>query len=297
MNDIGPISTKHCLICKGGRKNACLHWHNDPDTNDIWVYCVGKCKRGYSIYEYCAKAGLSLSEFLKNDFEFNEAANNEVQKMNWPKSFIPLYDPRAKVGVDYIKSRGLDPDEGMYYDTYRNGIVFPYYYDQVFVGAQVRLIEPWVDEDGDEHKIDTIPGTRLGLLTFNYDQSPFRTNIKAVIVCEGAFNVFSIQQAFNHVHGGILTNPFKAIALSGSGVSQHHIEVLQDLKDQGFRVICAGDSDEAGLHMLAKLKQSGVITHYVLTEDNELDWNNILQRDGKTGLAKFFLKRVKSVQS
>jgi 5S rRNA maturation endonuclease (ribonuclease M5) len=273
-----------------------LHWHqSDDEVGNIWVYCVGKCKRGYSIYEYCARAGLSLTEFLKQDFEFEESKPNEVQKMAWPKNFIPLYDPRAQKGIEYIRSRGIEPDEGMYYDTQREGIVFPYYYDSIFCGAQVRMIEPWIDENGDERKVDTIPGTRLGLLVFNYNQVPFRTNIKAVIVCEGAFNALSLQQAFNSMYGGILTNPFKAIALSGSGVSQHHLEILKDLKDQGFRIIAAPDSDEAGMKMLAKLKTADVITHYALTEDDELDWNDVLKLEGKENLAKWFLRRVKGV--
>lgn len=294
-NDTDLISTKHCLICKGGRKNACLHWHADSDSGDIWVYCVGVCQRGYSIYQYCALAGLTLSEFLKNDFDFQEAKNNEVQKMNWPRNFIPLYDSEAKPGVEYVKSRGIDPDDGMYYDTQRKGIVFPYYYDGIFCGAQIRFITPWIDEDGNERKIDTMPGTRLGLLSYNFNQVPFRTKIKAVIVCEGAFNAISLQQAFNEKYGGILNNPFKAIALSGSGVSQHHIEMIKDLKDQGFRIICASDSDDAGMHMLAKLKNADAITHYALTEDDSIDWNDILRSEGKDGLVKFFLKSVKDV--
>ena len=292
-NDL-EISTKKCLICNKGLRNNTCHWHSDPDSGDIWVWCT-KCTRGYSIYQYCALAGLTLAEFLKNDFEFEEARSNEVQKMAWPKSFIPLYDPRAQKGVDYLKSRGVDPDEGMYYDTQREGIVFPLYYEEAFVGAQVRLITPWVDENGDERKIDTIPGSRLGLLFAGWNQTPFRTNIKAVIVCEGAINAMSLQQAFNEMYGGILNNPFKAIACSGSGVSAHHLETLKDLKDQGFRIISAGDSDVAGLMMLSKLTAADAITHYALTEDDEMDWNDLLIIRGKKQLAKFFLQVVKHV--
>ena len=292
-NDL-EISTKKCLICNKGLRNNTCHWHSDPDSGDIWVWCT-KCSRGYSIYEYCALAGLSLSEFLKNDFEFEEAKDNEVQKMAWPKSFIPLYDPKAQDGVDYIKSRGLDPDEGMYYDTDRKGIVFAYYYDSIFCGAQIRLIEPWVDENGDVRKIDTIPGTRIGLLTFGWNQMPFRTNIKAVVVCEGAFNSYSIQQSLHHMYGGVLNSPFKVIALSGSGVSQHHLELLKDLKEQGFRIICAGDSDIAGQRMLEKLSKAEAITHYALTEDDQLDWNDISQTMNKKEFAKWFIGKVKKI--
>jgi len=286
------FNTKRCLVCCANHNT--LHWHSDADSGDIWVWC-NKCSRGYSIYQYCALAGLTLAEFLKNDFEFEEARSNEVQKMAWPKSFIPLYDPKAQKGVDYLKSRGVDPDEGMYYDTQREGIVFPLYFDDAFVGAQVRLITPWVDESGDTRKIDTIPGSRLGLLFYNFNQVSFRTNVKAVIVCEGAINSISLQQALNDMYGGILNNPFKAIACSGSGISQHQLEVLKDLKDQGFRIIAALDSDEAGQKGLKKLVAAEALTHYALTEDDETDWNNILQQNDKKHLAKYFLSKVKYV--
>ena len=80
-DSVTPISTKHCLICKDGRKNQCLHWHIDPETSDIWVYCVGKCQRGYSIYQYANMSGLKLNEFLKGDFNFVETRPDIVNKM------------------------------------------------------------------------------------------------------------------------------------------------------------------------------------------------------------------------
>lgn len=294
MNET-PISTKKCLICKQGRKNDCLHWHHDPESGDIWVYCVGKCQRGYSIYEYCARSGLKLHEFLKLDFEFVEAKKNEVQKMAWPKSFIPLYDPKAAECVEYIRSRGIDVDDGMFYDSSRNGVVFPYYYDTTFCGAQIRLMEPWIDEDGQERKIDTVPGTRLGLLFYGWNQTPFRTNIKAIVVCEGAFNALSIQQSLNEMYGGIVNNPFKCVACSGSGASTHHVEELKALKDQGYRIIAAPDSDDAGLKMLKKLTTAGAITHYALTGNDEVDWNDLLRGTDKKTFGKWFLGRIQSV--
>lgn len=286
------LNTKRCLVCQANHNT--LYWHESEDDGGFWCYC-NKCDKAYSLQGYCALAGLSLAEFLKNDFEFEEAKNNEVQKMAWPKNFIPLYDPKAQKGVDYLKSRGIDPDEGMYYDTQREGIVFPLYYDETFVGAQIRLITPWVDENGDERKIDTLPGSRLGLLFAGWNQTPFRTNIKAVIVCEGAINAMSLQQVFNEMYGGILNNPFKAIACSGSGISAHHLETLKDLKDQGFRIISAGDSDSAGMKMLEKLTKAEAITHYALTGDDETDWNDILKQHDKKYLAKFFLGSVRHV--
>lgn len=289
------ISTKKCLICKDGKKNDCLHWHIDPDNSSIWVWCQGRCQRGYSIYEYCAKAGLSLPEFLKSDFEFREAPPNEVQKMEWPKTFIPLYHKDAEAGREYIKSRGIDPDDNMYYDTWRNGIVFPYYYDSVFCGAQIRLIEPWTDEDGEERKIDTVPGTRLGLLFYNWNQQSFPTNIKGVIVTEGAFNTLAIQQALTSVYGSIFNNPWKCVACSGSGASEHHISTIKELKDAGVKIVVAPDSDKPGLKMLRKFSDAQALTHFALTRDDRIDWNDATRAMGREEFAKWFIGNIKSV--
>lgn len=298
MNDTPiALSTKHCLICKGGRKNECLHWHESDNSGLPWVYCVGKCQRAYSIYEYTATAGISLGDFLKLKFDIKEAPPNEVRKMEWPASFIPLFDKRAKSGIEYLASRGIEPDDGMYYDTWRNAIVFPYYYDKVFVGAQMRLIEPRIDEDGKVQKIETIPGTRLGLLFFNYDGVFLPPQVKGIIVTEGALNAFSIQQALNSVYGGFVNNPWKCIAASGSGASKYQVDSMKELKEQGYKVIIASDADDAGVNMFEKFSKADAITHYAFTEDPKQDWNDFLLCLGKVEFASFFLKRVHSVKS
>lgn len=289
------ISTKKCLICKEGRKNDCLHWHIDSETGDIWVWCQGKCQRGYSLYSYCHQAGISLNEFLKGDFDFVESKPNEVTKMEWPTWYVTLSDPRAAKGVEYIKSRGLKIEGDMYYDMEHEGIVFPYYIDNVFVGAQVRYLKSWTDKDGAERKIDTIPGTRLGLLFYNWNQEKFVTDIKGVIVTEGAFSGISLQQALNSVFGGIARSPWRVIATSGSGATSHHKQTLKELKDQGLKIIAAPDSDEAGLEMLKKFKDFESITHYALTMDSEKDWNDLLKEMTYEELAKFFLSQVKPI--
>lgn len=289
------INTKKCLICKGGQKNDCLHWHISPEDGAIWVYCVGKCQRGYSIYQYCHEAGIPLNEFLKGEFDFVEARPNEVTKMEWPSNFVTLSDPRAKLGVEYIKSRGLKIEGDMYYDVERKGIVFPYYYENVFVGAQIRFIEPWIDKHGAERKIDTMPGTRLGLVFYGWNSGKFVRNVKGIIATEGAFNCIAIQQALNDIYGGLNRNPWLVVACSGSGVTSHHKEVFKELKDQGLKIVAAPDFDEAGLNMLEKLKEADVITHYALTMDEEKDWNDVLKEKGHSEFANWFMKRVKSV--
>lgn len=287
------MNTKHCQICK--RSNRTLHWHSDTDNGNIWVYCVGKCQRGYSLRSYCYEAGLNLVEFLKQDFNFTESTPNEVSRLDWPASYIPMCDSRAKKGVDYIESRGLEIRGDMYYDIEKEAIVFPYYWNNHFVGAQTRLLTSWKNDDGDEVKILTMPGSRLGLLFYNWNQGAFITDVKGVIVCEGAFNTLALQQSLDKMYGGIIKNPWKVVATSGCGTTSHQMEKLKELKEAGIKVICAFDSDEPGMKGLKKLNKENVITHYALVDDTASDWNDKLQELGFEGLAKYFISNIKSV--
>lgn len=288
------ISTKKCLICNEGKRNDVLYWHKDEESGDIWVWC-NKCDRGYSIHSYCYHAGIPLNEFLKQDFKFEEAKSNEVNKIEFPVWYITLSDPRAKKGVEYIKSRGLRLEGDMYYDSDREGIVFPYYFGNTFVGAQTRFVEPRVWKDGTVQKMDTIPGTRTGLLFYGWNQEPFMIRTKGVIVTEGAFNAIAIQQALNDVYGSVAACPWRVIACSGSGATKHQREALKELKEQGYKVVVAPDSDEAGLKMLKKFHKDDVITHYAFSGDSEKDWNDCLKDMGHDEFAQFFLKRIKHV--
>lgn len=283
------IDTKHCLICQ--KSNKTLHWHSDPDSGDLWVWCCS-CNRGYSLQSYCFHAGISLTDFLQGDFQFEEAQPNEVKAQAWPIRFIPMSDPRSEPGVNYVNGRGLSLEGDMYYDIERNGIVFPYYFGNHFCGAQTRFIVPRVHPNGDIQKMDTMPGTRLGLLFYNWSQSLFVGNVKGIIVTEGAFNALSIQQALNRKYGGIVKNPWRCISCSGSGATQHHRDSVKDLKDQGMKVIIAFDSDDAGFKGLKKFKDSDALTHYALTDNDEMDWNDALKQMGHTEFAGYFLSKV-----
>lgn len=286
------LSTLHCAICK--RSNQTLHWHTDKETSAIWVYCVGKCQRGYSIRDYCYTAGIDFKEFLRGDFDFQEAKPNEVNKLDWPAHFIPMSDPRAKKGVEYIKSRSLSLRGDMYYDVEREAIVFPYYWEDVFVGAQTRLIKPW-NNNGDKVKMLTLPGTRLGLVFYNWNQAPFVTDIKGIVVCEGAINALSIQQTLDYSFGGVLKNPFKVVATSGCGTTKHQLEKLKEFKKAGKKIIVAFDSDEPGLKGVKKLIDADVATHHALTTDTDKDWNDILKENGHKQTAKIFMSSITSV--
>jgi hypothetical protein len=293
MNSVN-ISTKKCLICNGGQRNNTLYWHRDKETGDIWTWC-NKCDRGYSIHQYCYQAGIPLNEFLKADFNFQEAKSNEVNKVEFPQWFVTLSDPRAQKGVEYIKSRGLKLEGDMYYDSDKEGIVFPYYYDNVFVGSQTRFIEPRVWKDGTVQKMDTMPGTRTGLLFYGWNQMPFMAHVKGVVITEGAFNAIAIQQSLNILYGSVATCPWRVIACSGSGATKHQTSAIKELKDGGFKVVVAPDSDEAGLKMLKKFHKAESITHFAFTGDSDKDWNDMVKDMGHEVFAKFFMSKIKNV--
>lgn len=287
------MNTKKCLICNLGGKNDVLNWHIDPDSGGIWCWCCS-CDRGYSLIDYCHNAGVTLAQFLKQDFDFIESTPNEVTRMEWPQHFVPLSDPRAKIGLDYLENRGLSPIGDMYFDIVDKGIVFPYYFDSVFCGAQVRFCKTRKTKDGDAWKITTLPGTRLGLVIYAYNQKMIMPHVKGFIVCEGAFNALSIQQSLDKMYGGQFKNPFKAVACSGSGSSAHQLDVFKSLKEQGYKVICAPDNDKAGKKMLEKFIKNESATHYAFTED-EKDWNDRLISQGGQEFAKYFLGRVTKI--
>jgi DNA primase len=292
------VNTKFCLVCAKNRgrprKKETIYHNIDKSNGSIWVWCCA-CNRGWSINEYCYLSGVSLQDYLRNDFDFVEGKDNEVQKLDWPAWFVHLEDIRAKEGLSYVIQRGLEPKGPVFYDTDHGGIVFPYYFENVFCGAQIRLLRPWKDKDGGETKIFSLPGTKRSLLFYNWNQTPLMQHIKAIVVTEGAFNALSLQQAAEYVYGGVLTCPFKFIAISGSAISDHHIEVLKEYKDRGIKIIFATDNDEAGLKALKKAKESGCATHYSLVEEVGKDWNDKLIQLGKGQLMNHFLGLIKKI--
>lgn len=294
-----------CLICQP--RNRTLYWHmTEPEKMEeakakgyepdgFWCYC-NKCDRAYSLTQYCDTAGIDKDEFINGGgFEVEEAQADTVNAMAWPHTFIPLSDPRAASGVEYIKSRGLNPDGDMYYDLKEDGIVFPYYVENQFCGAQIRFINARINEDGETWKITTLPGTRLGLLFYGWNQSKMLAQIKGVIVTEGAFNALSIQQAFNKTYGGVSRNPWRVISCSGSGATELQRETLKELKDRGTKVIIAPDTDEAGMKMLQKFRESEAVSHYAFTNDTDKDWNDLLVEMGHDEFAKFVLKSIRPI--
>jgi hypothetical protein len=225
-----------------------------------------------------------------------ESKDNEVQKIDWPAWFVHLQDIRAKKGLDYVLSRGLEPKGAMFYDTDHNGIVFPYYYEDTFCGAQIRLIEPWKDSAGGVTKVISLAGTKRSLLFYNWNQTPLMQHVKSIVVTEGAFNAISLQQSVEPLFGGILNCPFKFIAISGSALSDHHIELLKEYKDRGLKIIFATDNDEAGIKALKKASDSQCVTHYSLIDKVGDDWNDKLRQDGPKNMVAYFLKNIHEIK-
>lgn len=282
---------RYCLICRP--KNRTLYWHKN-ENGTIWAFC-NKCDRGYSLDQYCSDAGITKEDFIQGKFFFEENKEREVNALSWPHSFIPLSDPRAVKGVEYIKSRGLKTDADMYYDLDNEGIVFPYYLDNQFCGAQIRFIEERIKDDGSSWKITTLPGTRLGLLFGLWNQTKLMPNIKALVICEGYFNAVSLQQAFNIKYGGISNNPWKFICTSGSGVTDHQAETLKELKDKGLKVVAAFDTDDAGFKGIKKLHEKQCLTHLSVTGIVSTDWNDYLKNNDFSKLAELFIKNFQSI--
>lgn len=286
-----PGNYKRCLLCNP--KNDTLYFHLGDELP--WIYC-NKCGKGYSLRRYCTLAGITIQEFLRWDIDFTESKPNEVRKMEWPAWYLPLFDPRAKEGIEYLASRHLDPQDDVFYDFDQKGIVLPYYFGSVFVGSQTRYLVPRQNADGDTQKIDTLPGTRLGLLFWHYAQNGMLGDVNTIVVTEGAFNAMALEQSFKKVlKASGRPNRFKFMATSGCNLTDHQADVLKEFKDNGMKVVLAYDADEPGLVGLHKAQKKECITHYSLTLDDEKDWNNFLEEEGSDNLVKTFLRNIKNV--
>ena len=290
------MDTKYCLICKKPRKTVYFNMRKDKVTGQptVSIYCCA-CGRSYKLEEYCVLGGITPYQLIKSGLTFNESSEKEVNRLDWPSNFISLLDDKAYKGQEYLESRGLKIEGDIYYDTRKNGIVFPMYYHLDFCGAQIRLIEPRESYDGSITKMISLTGTRSGILVYNWNQMAIPAEVSVVVITEGAINCLSLMQACTETYRGKILNPFKFVSLCGSGATKHHVEIFKDLKNKGYRVVLAADSDEAGVKMFDKFTKNEAITHCSTTNPNDGDWNDILIEKGPLGLFKYFLKGVKKV--
>ena len=285
------VNTKHCLVCKQAR--PVLYWHEE-ESGDIWCWCCS-CGKSYSLWEYCKLSGISPKELGKSEFAFEKGTPGEVQRIGWPAHFYEITHPKATVGADFVKSRGIRLEGDMYYDADYNGIAFPLYFEGYFCGAQIRLIEPWkVKGSTKKIKMITIPGTKSSLLMYNWDQAPFNRPYRGIIITEGAFDCLAIEQSLNDQYGPF-KNPWKVMAMNGSACSDHHLKTIKGLKDAGMTVVLAADYDKAGFKMMAEYKKADAITHIATTEEHKVDWNDKLKELGSKEFARFFIKRIAKI--
>lgn len=285
------FNQRKCLICK--RPRDTLYWHKDEMS--IWVYCSGICARIYSLYEYQTVANVHIKDIDLKSIEFEDALPSEVNTMEWPRNFHPITDSTSIDGMNYIKNvRKLSPTSNMFYCVDRKAIVLPYFFEHEFVGAQFRYVNKFIDSSGAERKIDTMPGTRLSLLFYNWDQNALMKNVKGVILTEGAFDAIAIQEASNKMYGSAFHNPWKVVATSGSNASAHKLETTKDLIKKGYKVVLAPDSDEAGVKMGSKFVDNYACTHLAYTGERGVDWNDmwINHRCDPERFMKYFLGKI-----
>jgi hypothetical protein len=287
-------SARRCKICNKPRDTLYVNWN---DNGDIWLYCCS-CGKSYNVLEYCKMTGTDYRDIVLNgNINFNNRTNkNEVNRLDWPAHFISLLDSRAYRGKEYLKERGLRVEGDIFYDIKRNGIVFPLYYEMYFCGAQIRLINPMTNEYGQETKMISMPGTRTSILIYNWNQLSFLLDVKNIVITEGAFNCLSLMQAFDSLYLNKLSNPYKVLALSGSGSSHHHIKKIKELKDKGYNIIIAGDNDQAGLKMISKFIKEKALTHFSLPKKEIGDWNDIMKEKGEEELIKVFLSNMENAK-
>lgn len=283
--------SKRCLTCNA--KHDTIYYHRDR-FGVAWLYC-NKCSDSIDLEDYCIMHGIDLpTEEEVAKIVQDDPDDRELSKMDWPRSFIPLWDSRAEDGVAYLRSRKIDPGDQLYYDMERNGIVFPYYYENYCVGAQVRFINPR-EKNGHAWKITTVQGTKLGKLFYNWNQAELPPNVKYLVITEGAFNAIALQQTFNRHYGSLTNNPYRFAAASGSSIGKHRAEVLRDEISRGKKIIIAADPDAAGIKMLEEAMHEECATHYTSVSEDGVDWNDLLIRGGDEELCGEFFKNLKRV--
>jgi hypothetical protein len=280
--------SKKCLVCQA--KHDTCYFHLDTHGTP-WMYCC-KCSDSMDLEDYCAINGIEMptEEEVARVVTYIEGSK-ELQKMAWPRSFAPLWDSRSAAGREYLATRGIEPSDGMFYCTEREGIVFPYYYESTCVGAQIRLIEPTPGRS----KMVSVTGTSVSKLFYGWNQGDLPQNVKYLVVTEGAFNAIALQQTFNHHYKSALHNPYKFVAASGSSIGKHRSEVLRELIAEGYKIILAPDSDEAGVKMLEKAIGEECVTHWTRTDDEGLDWNDVLKLRGPDALKSQLLGNLRKI--
>lgn len=258
---------RNCLVCKSDHQTLYWHLHINKGQKVVRVYCC-KCAKIFTAQQYADAANIpieSIFDELSND-DFQDKPRN-INSISLPSSFISILDPRAKEGREYLKKRGITIYPDLMYDLFRRGIAQILYRGDIIVGSQVRIIDP---KDGP--KVMSLKGTQRSLALWGWNGNDYLLQgVKVVFLTEGVFDALSIRLSFKN------NSTIRVISTLGCGTSKEQIELLQQIREKGIKLICAFDGDEAGVrgrNFLIKNKAiDGYIDHPILLEK---DWNKLL---------------------
>jgi hypothetical protein len=98
-------------------------------------------------YDQSSYLDLKLKDFFdEEDFDDEEIKAEVIPELTWPYTCIPILDPGAVRGLEYLQSRGIPPDIAdcykIRYSPRERAVVFPAYVRGKLLGWQYRTIDP-----------------------------------------------------------------------------------------------------------------------------------------------------------
>jgi hypothetical protein len=201
---------------------------------------------------------VKLSDFYGDDEEVDADAH-ELTAVDYPFDYIPIDDPMAKRGADYLAGRGVPlwmaSQYGIYFCPQKRRVVFPVQSQGKLYGWQERLIvnHQWLDENGEEREVPKILSStgipREKTLMFadrlhGYDHA---------VLCEGPVDGIKA-----HLCGGNVVAMGKAVSpeqtrlLLNGGVRKLYLALDPDAADEIRRLVQGLNADVELYEMLAK---------------------------------------------
>lgn len=185
-------------------------------------------------------------------------------------SQAPPDDIWKTVAVEYLNSRGLDPDKHEYYlstdKDFRERLIIPYFKDGKVIYWQARHFD-------DNNKVRYInPDADKDMIVFGYDKLT-DYSVKRMFWSEGVTDGLSID-------GG---------ALLGSSLSRTKLELLKRYDKEHIFIV---DADENGYKLgMNAIKNGYPITHLTAISD---DANKSTQRFGRLWTVNDLMKNIKT---
>lgn len=166
-------------------------------------------------------------------------------------------NPKHKVYVDYLKKRGVQPNDYPFMVTpdaegrYNNRIIIPFTHDNKIVGHTSRFL--------DDRKPKFINEQQTGYV-FGYDFQ--RPEWQVCIVVEGIFDALSIN----------------GCALTHNTINDEQVEILQRLRR---KIIVVPDQDKPGLEICDKALELGFYVSIPDWADDVKDVNDAVVKYGR----------------